>query len=519
MKITESTPLWKSFQIPEFDRLSRNARFDVVVVGGGIMGLTAAYFLKQAGKQVCLLERDRLGSGDTGHTTAHLTCVTDVRLTQLVKAFGREQAALTWYAGTVALDLIERIVSDNDISCEFHRTPGFLHAAIEGTKDESEDLKAEAELARELGFDVDYVERTPVVNKPGIRVRDQAKFHPTAYLAGLAELVEGDGSVIHEQSEVSEIEDDPLIVIANGARVECDYVVIGTHVPLMGKSGLISASLLQTKLASYSSYVVGGQLPSGTAPDVSLWDTSDPYYFMRIDRGTESDRVIFGGKDHKTGQQVDTESCYDSLAKTLLQILPSAEIDHRWSGQVIQTNDGLPFIGESAERQFVATGFNGNGITFSTLGGMMARDAMLKHENPWQDLFSVDRKKIRGGAWDYIKENLDYPYYLLADRLAAPKHIAPRDLKRGQGAIIKLDGKKVACSRDLGGRVHKVSADCTHLGCLVRWNQAEQTWDCPCHGSRFRATGEVMAGPAESPLEPVESPRKKQPTRKSAAEP
>ncbi|MGH7135021.1 MAG: FAD-dependent oxidoreductase, partial [Pirellulales bacterium] len=233
-----------------------------------------------------------------------------------------------------------------------------------------------------------------------------------------------------------------------------------------------------------------------------LWDTSEPYYYLRIDTSQPYDRVIFGGNDHKTGQEADTESHYRRLEEMLLRVLPMTKIDHRWSGQVIATPDGLPFIGESSTRQFVATGFNGNGITFGTLAGMMARDAMLGRTNPWQDLFSVERKMVPKGAWDYVKENLDFPYYLVADRIAQPKTTDPADIKPGEGAIVKIDGKRIACSRDESGALHRVSAICTHLGCVVRWNRAERTWDCPCHGSRFRPDGKVLAGPAESPLEP-----------------
>ena len=505
MAARSSKPIWQDISLPKFDRLSQSGHFDVVVIGGGIAGFSAAYFLKQAGKRVCLLERDRIGQGDTGHTTAHLTCVTDARLRTIAKTLGKEQAALTWYAGLVALDLIEQIVMKNRIDCEFHRTPGFFHAALEGQTEETDELRAETDLASELGFDVDFVPHVPVVDKPGMRIRNQAKFHPLAYLAGLAKLVEGDGCVIREHSEVSEVESDPLAVVANGFRIACDYVVVATHVPLIGKNSLLNASLLQTKLAAYSSYVVGGELPRGVAPDLSLWDTSDPYFYLRIDAGKKSDRVVFGGNDHKTGQEVDTESCYARLEKTLATILPLAKVDHHWSGQIIKSNDGLPFIGESSAQQFLATGFNGNGITFGTLAGMMARDAMLQKENPWRELFSVGRIKIRGGAWDYFKENLDYPYYMIADRLKSPDRVNPEDIQRGDGKIIKVDGQRVACARDNHGTLHQVSAVCTHLGCLVRWNPAEQSWDCPCHGSRFHADGEVLAGPAETPLEPIES--------------
>lgn len=504
---TDTTPYWREKAIRRFAPLEQAAHYDVVVVGGGITGLSAAYFLKQVGKSVCLLERDRLAEADTGHTTAHLTCVTDLRLRELVGAFGREQAALAWYAGLAALDLIEQNVRQHAIDCQFHRVPGFLHAALHGRRDETEELREEAELAQGLGFDVDFVEHAPIVDRPAMRVSNQAKFHPRAYLAALAELVHGGGSAIHEASEVTLIEDDPLTVIANEARISCDYVVIATHVPLVGKDSFASATLLQTKLYPYSSYVVSGKLPRGAAPQVCLWDTSDPYYYLRVDEGLDGDRVIFGGNDHKTGQAEDSDERYRSLEVTLREVLPTVAIDRHWSGQVIGTNDGLPYIGETVNNQFVATGYIGNGMTFGTIGGLMARDAMLKQENPWQELFSVDRKKIRGGTWDYFKENVDYPYYYLADRLKPTKTATTRSIKRGQGAILKLNGEKVACSRDENGKLHQVSPYCTHLGCLVHWNQAEQTWDCPCHGSRFRPNGAVLAGPAETPLEKIKRTR------------
>jgi glycine/D-amino acid oxidase-like deaminating enzyme/nitrite reductase/ring-hydroxylating ferredoxin subunit len=475
-------------------------------VGGGIAGVSAAYFLKRAGKKVCLLERDRLGSGDTGRTTAHLTCVTDVRLSELVQAFGRESATLVWRAGTTAVNAIERIVAEHDIACEFRRVIGFLHAVLYGHDDETKSLREEAELARELGFDVEFVDDSPIVNKPGMEIRDQAKFRPLEYLSALACFVDGNGSFVHEHTEVSEVEDKPLAVVANGCQVSCQDIVMATEIPLMGKRGLLRASLLQTRLAGYSSYVVSGRLPTGSLPEMSLWDTSDPYYYLRVDRERDGNRVIFGGNDHKTGQVVDTEDCYHRLAKALSEFLPEVEFDHRWSGQVIETNDGLPLIGEESPHQFAATGFNGNGMTFATVAGMVIRDAILKKENPWQELFSVDRKKIRGGTWDYIKENIDFPYYFVADRLKVTKSPNADDIEIGQGKVLKIDGANVACSGDATGRLHR--AVCTHLGCLVNWNDAEQTWDCPCHGSRFKASGEVLAGPAESPLEAIPWPTK-----------
>ncbi len=494
--------VWLSTSRPRFSQRRVPDHVDVVVIGGGITGLSAAWFLTQAGKSVCVLERDRIGCGDTCCTTAHLTAVTDLRLTKLVHIFGETAAKLVWQAGSTAIDAIEQIVTECEIGCEFRRVPGFLHASLTGSKDEHKDLRQEAELAARLGIDARFVDSVPLVDQPGIRFADQAKFHPLAYLAGLARALNSQGCIIRENVEVEEIEKS-LIVKAGKIRVSCDYLVIATHVPMMGIAGLASAALFQSKLASFSSYAISGELPSNSVPDLCLWDTSSPYYYLRIDRGRRRDRVIFGGEDHKTGQAEDPRACFKRLTTILRKIVPTVRIDKQWSGQVVETNDGLPYIGETAEHQFAATGFAGNGMTFGTLAGIMARDQLLGEDNPWRELFSIHRKKLRGGTWKYLQENVDYPYYYVKDRLAAPEATSTRAVGRGEGKIVRLNGKRVACSRDEKGKLTTLAPECTHMGCIVRWNSAEKTWDCPCHGSRFRPNGEVLAGPAEQPLSPA----------------
>ncbi|HTU26356.1 MAG TPA: FAD-dependent oxidoreductase [Pirellulales bacterium] len=495
---------WQTHRTHRWPPLKADGHFDIVVIGGGITGLSAAFFLKQAGRKVAVLERDRIGDGDTGHTTAHLTAVTDLRLGQLVKAFGEDAARLVYSAGTTAIDAIETIVGEHRIACDFRRVPGFLHASLLDRSDEREQLAEEAELARRLGINAQFADKVPYVGKPGIRYPNQAKFQPLAYLAGLAHLVAGGGSAIYEHTEVDGVSVDPLVVRAHGRRIVCDGLVIATHVPLMGIASLTAAALLESKLASFSSYVVSATLPGTSHPEVSLWDTSQPYYYLRVDRGKTRDRVIFGGEDHKTGQYANTRECYEKLTSLLSEIFPDAHVEHHWSGQVVETNDGLPLIGETAPAQFVATGFAGNGITLGTLAGMMARDGFTGRQNPWQELFATDRKKIRGGGWRYLKENLDYPYFYLKDRLATAEGTSTRAVHRGEGKILKLDGHRVACSRDEHGKLTLLSPECTHMGCVVRWNRAEQTWDCPCHGSRFHPDGRVLAGPAEQPLPAIE---------------
>ena len=292
-------------------------------------------------------------------------------------------------------------------------------------------------MAEELGFNATFLKAVPLIGTAGIRFANQAKFHPLQYLTGLLEQIPGGGSHVFENTEVDEFRDDPCSVVAKGHTVTCDYRVIATHVPLMGKTGLVSATLFQSKLAGYTSYAIGARLPKGTVPGSLFWDTADPYRYLRADNQPRYDYVIFGGEDHKTGQESDTEGCFQRLEEKLLAILPAAKVNYRWSGQVVETNDGLPLIGETAEHQFVATGFAGNGMTFGTLGAMMAVDAALGRNNPWKDLFDVDRKKFKGGTWDYLKENVDFPYYYLKDRLAAAEGKTLCSLKPGEGKILK----------------------------------------------------------------------------------
>ena len=503
---TGTTPYWAtSATFPQFAKLGDDLETDVVVVGGGITGLTAAYRLAQAGKRVVVLERDRCAMTDTGHTSAHLTMVTDARISELVKRFGRNHAQAVWDAGWAAIATIDEIVREHEIDAGFEWVDGYLHAPLSGASNkEAERLQEDATLARDLGFDAEYVDQVPLVNRPGILFPEQARIHPRSYLAGVAKAFVALGGKIFEHSEADEFCTDPRGVKVAGHMVRCEDFVIATHNPLVGVAGLAGATLFQTKLALYTSYVVAGRVTKGVVPDALLWDTSDPYYFLRFEPHRDYDVVIFGGEDHKTGQQDDTIDCYQRLEARLAEIIPQVELTHRWSGQVIETPDGLPYIGETAEHQYAATGYAGNGLTFGTLAALMMSDAILGRSNPWAELFDPSRKALTRGAWDYIKENVDYPYYLIRDRFAGPDTRSLRAVKRGEGKIIERNGAKVAAYRDRSGAVTLRSAVCTHMGCIVGWNTAERTWDCPCHGSRFTPGGEVISGPAEAPLSEVE---------------
>lgn len=495
-------PHWFDTDLPDHPALREDLEVDVLVVGGGITGITTAYLLRKAGLDVALVERDRLVRRDTGHTTAHLTYMADTRLSELCRRKDREEARLLWDAGRSAMEVIRANVTALGIECDLAEVPGYLAAhSAEAAGAERDRLRDEARLAGELGFPVEFIEADPVHGYPALRVPAQMKFHPRKYLAALVDESVRHGVRFYEQSEARSFRDREVEV--NGWTIRFDRVVIATHVPLKGLCGGLGAALFQTKLALYSTYAIAARIPKGSFEEMIWSDTAEPFRYLRIEPGQSEDLAIFGGEDHKTGQADDTAERYEALERRLADWQPGIDVTARWSGQVVETNDGFPFIGTVAVRQFIATGFSGNGTTLGTVAAKMARDWVLGHGNPWTACFDPGRK-MQGAFGDYVRENSDFPRRLVCDRISVPRE-DPADLTSGCGKVVRWHRGIVAAYRDPQGTLHLNDAVCPHLGCIVAWNNAEQTWDCPCHGSRFRATGAVIGGPAERGLHPMDN--------------
>jgi glycine/D-amino acid oxidase-like deaminating enzyme len=395
MKLHAGTlPFWiDSAGLPAYPRLQCDDRVDVVIVGGGTTGLTAAYLLTLEGRSVAVLERSRCAQIDTGRTTAHLTMVTDRTLVDLARCFGRDRAQAAWDAGVAAIAQIDAIVRDLDIDCEFGRVPGYVHAPIgEPVNGSASAFREEASIAGELGFDAEFVDQVPFIGGPGVRFADQARFHPVKYLAALARAITDRGGMIFEHSPATDITDRPPSVHANRHTLMCQSIVLAAQTPLRGQSGARGAGSLQTKLARSCSYVVAGRVAKGHVPDALFWDTAAPYHYLRLEPHRDHDLVIFGGEDHAARQANDANACFDRLERTLVSVVGDVRVTHRWSGQVIETADRLPYIGETGERQFTGIGYAGNGMTFGTLAAMMAADRIAGRRNRWGDLFSPDRR-------------------------------------------------------------------------------------------------------------------------------
>lgn len=473
-------PLWLTQPTKRYSPLDKDLHVDATVIGGGITGATTAYLLKKAGLKVAVLEKSHCVSAESGHTSAHLTFVTDTRLHELVSSFGRDVAQAVWDAGQSALLLIEDLVRQLEINCDFAWVPGYLHAPWgDGKASQSirDGLQRDADLAQEFGFDATFVDAVPLANQPGVRFANQAMFHPVKYVDGLLGHVVGNGSHVYDETEVDEI-DEAGIVHCRGYKVHSDQIVIGTHLPIGSSASQAATQTLNSRLAAYSTYVVSARVPPSAPFAAGLfWDTASPYHYLRFHEAEGRLTAIFGGCDHKTGQHKDTTKPFQQLENEWNQIFPATRIGLRWSGQVLNSQDGLPFIGQIAPRQYIATGFAGNGLTFGSFSALMIRDAVIGAVNPWSDLFRPDRSILRHGLWSYVTENLDYPKYYLKDRLRPAQADSTQDVARGTGKIVNLNGERLAVYRDSEGRLSCHSATCTHAGCYVRWNNAERTWD------------------------------------------
>ncbi len=498
-----SQPLWLHNHESKYPPLQAPNEYDVVIIGGGITGIVSAYFLKKGGYKVCVLEKGTIAGGVSGHTSAHLTYVTDTRFRDLIDVFGDEGAELAWKGGLVAIDLIEWVVKQLDIDCDFKRVPGFLIGDFLKKETDERLLERDADFASDRGFNTTLIQSTPFFECPGMVAPNQARFHPVKFLDAIAKTIPGEGCAIFENSEVAEVKNDPTVVVANGVELPCNHVIIATNLPIRGKVSKESTDAFRMRLASYSSYVISAQVEKDRLPEALFWDTRRPYHYLRVDSGKTADRVILGGADHKTGQSNDTTAAYRELETLLQHLVPGARTDHRWSGQVIETNDGLPYIGEFGEKQYIATGFAGNGMTFGVLAASMAYGYVSGRPGAWDELFSTKRHRVMGGTWRYLTENLDFPYYFIRDSLFPVDRESPESLLPNEGKVLRIGSETVACARDNEGILHECSAVCTHMGCHVHWNSAEQTWDCPCHGSRFSIDGRVISGPADTPLASV----------------
>lgn len=500
--------LWQRSEKPLFQSLNGNIRAHTCIIGAGIAGLTVAYELLRAGQRVVILDRERLGLGETGLTSAHLSNALDEGYAKLHYLHGREGARLAADSHTQAIDYIQNMVMEEEIDCDFERVNGYLFL------DPDHDFKylqREHEAIRDAGISgVRLLDNAPsALFKSGLCLHypNQAQFHPLRYLDGLAQAVRDLGGKIFTHSEAVEIYGGHYAYVKTrqGYKVEADSIVVTTNVPIN------NWVTVHTKIPAYRSYLIGIPVPPERVDKALYWDTADPYHYMRFvkDPTTMEDILLVGGEDHRVGHGIDPEQHFLNLHAWIRSRLDlDARAVTRWSGQIIEPVDGLAYIGRNPGDEhnvYIATGDSGHGLTHGTIAGILVRDLILNIPNPWQILYDPSRLYFRSLA-QYMKDAAvsTAPY---ADWLSNGDVNSVDEIENGEGAVMRTGLTKTAIYKDEMGRVHSCSAVCTHLGGIVHWNSAEKSWDCPCHGSRFDRFGEVLNGPATKPLTEVDDPR------------
>lgn len=498
---------------------------DVAIIGGGIAGLTTAYLLSKSGKKVAVIEDGYIGSGETGRTTAHITHALDDRYYNLEQKHGLDGARNAANSHTAAINLIESIVKEENIDCDFERLDGFLFLDPTDTK---ESLDKELEATHKAGINTtEIVEKAPLQSfntGPCIRFPNQAQFQPLKYLRGLYHVIIRNEGQIFTETHAQEINSDSIKTI-DDYTLKARNIVIATNAPIIDKT-----SKIYDKQDAFRTYVIGARIKKGAIPTALYWDTGNqnsenlvaPYHYVRIQKRDNDDKnydlLIIGGEDHQTGNfssDDDIEKRYSRLESWAKDRFPIEAIEYRWSGQVMEPQDSIAFIGhnpgDNRNNIYIATGDSGNGITHGTIAGILLTDLILGKSNPWTALYDpsseprkVPSAKSEGGETqsqeaekptDQDEQENDKK----SSSKSKEKMTSFENLKERQGIV--LEEEKIAAYKDHKGQLYAYSAVCTHLGCTVTWNNSEKSFDCPCHGSRFSSSGTVINGPANTALE------------------
>lgn len=479
----------------------KQQHFDVVIVGGGITGITLGVELQRSGKKCVLLEAQTLGFGTTGGTTAHLNTLMDTPYTDIIKNFGLENAKMVATAAREAINLVKQNVETYAIDCGFEEVPGYLFSQNETQTSELEDIY---EACQKVGVDCSFVGELPVPisYQKVLRIERQAKFHPLRYIQKMAEVFEKEGGVIIESCRVTNTGkgEHDIEVEATTGKFYGQHVVFATHIP-------IGVNLIHFRCAAYRSYAMAVRLEDGQYPEGLVYDMYDPYHYYRTQTIDGENYLIAGGDDHRTGEETNTNGCFLKLESHVRSHFNVSQVVSQWSSQYFEPADGLPYIGHlpgNPENVLVATGYGGNGITYSHVATITLSELILTGKSRYENVFRPGRIKPVAGFTEFVKHNAEVVKQFVGRWLGQDKLHEAADLASGEGRLVKYEGESLALYKDDSGVLHAVNPACTHVKCAVAWNAAEKSWDCPCHGARYSVDGEVLTGPASRDLEKIE---------------
>jgi glycine/D-amino acid oxidase-like deaminating enzyme/nitrite reductase/ring-hydroxylating ferredoxin subunit len=477
--------------------LSTSVSVDVAIVGAGIAGITAATLLKRAGKTVAVIEAGRVATGVSGHTTAKVTALHQLIYADLIKQEGETRTRLYAESNQAAVEQVIELIKQEGIECDFSRQSAYTFA---DSIDALPQIEEEVAAALRVGLPATLVRETalPFAIAGAIKLDNQVQFHVRKYLLHLIDQIPGEGSYVFEQSRVQHVEEgQPCEVITDRGVVQAKDVIVATNLPILNQ-GLFFAKAYPRR-----SYIIAVPIEPAQAPVGMYIGVGSDYYSIRTTPDGDRMLLLIGGAGHKVGTVTNTEERYQQLAAFARSRFGIETIAYRWSSQDMVSFDKLPFIGKLTpfnDHIYVATGFSLWGMSKGTLSGMLLTDMILGRDNPWAELYDATRATSFITPQS-IRENIDVGVHWLGDRLKGPQTASTRDIAQTEGKLLTLNGEKVAVYRDPQGDYHGVSAVCPHLGCIVAWNNSEQSWDCPCHGSRFDYEGAILQGPALKPLE------------------
>ncbi|WP_336518511.1 FAD-dependent oxidoreductase [Pollutibacter soli] len=474
--------------------------FDVIIVGGGITGVSTAYQLQKAGKKCLIIEAYNLCFGTTGGTTAHLNTLLDTPYSTIEKKFNEEKARLVADSVQDALKLIKANIRDLDIRCEYEDADAYLFA----TDDKQvKDLEKIVEATVEAGLHMEFIDQIPISQEflKAAYITGQGKFNPIPYVMSLAAEFEKLGGRMLTQSRVMEVkeEGDKLNVNTETDTWIADQLIYATHIPP-------GVNLLHLRCVPWRSYALAATLADDNYPDDLIYDMEDPYHYYRTQTINGEKFLIAGGKDHKTGHEENTERPFQLLEAHVRKYFDIKHMVNEWSSQYYESADGLPYIGHlpgTPERIFVATGFGGNGMIYSSVAAIVLRDMLTGLDSPYENLYDPNRLKPVAGFSSFVQHNTGVIKEYFKKLIPFEKISTLSELAAGEGRLVRFGDHSIALSKDAWNRFHAVSPKCTHLGCEVQWNIAEQSWDCPCHGARYNTDGKVLNGPAHEGLDKI----------------
>ncbi|NLR66577.1 FAD-dependent oxidoreductase [Chitinophaga varians] len=500
LRDAHTVSLWQDYAggYNVINRADPQQTYDVIIAGGGITGITTAFLLQNAGKNCLLIEAANLGYGTTGGTTAHLNTLVDVPYNTIQQHFGKEGARQVKEATAEAIQLIQHHIDRFDIRCGFEYADAYLFAQ---TEKEEAALKDTAEAMLLAGLDVSGAATIPVPFsfRKAVKVTGQAKFSPLPYIQRMAAAFEHIGGTILQQCRVTAVQDnDPMLIVTTLGAFRCRQFVYATHIPP-------GVNLLHLRCVPYRSYVLAATLADNNYPEDLSYDMQQPFHYYRTQVMDGQPYLIAGGEDHKTGHQENTEACFRKLEAHLREAFNIEDIRYRWSAQYYEPADGLPYIGRLPGQTgeiYVATGFGGNGMVYGTAAALLLKRLMLGLHSEYVKLFDPSRIKPIAGFNTFVPHNADVIKQLASRLLPAEKLEQLAGLAPGEGKLVSYEGSKIALYKDEQGALHAVDPICTHLGCEVHWNQAEKSWDCPCHGARYGIDGQVLNAPTSRNLDP-----------------